>query len=141
MSIQIKGIDHVVLLVSNVKRSINFYCDALGCSVDTERPDLGLYHLRAGTAFIDLVDIHGKLGNQSLGPRKAEGRNLDHFALRIEPFVEQGISSHLTAFDVKVGEVAQRYGADDDSPPIYISDPNNNTIELKGPANETPPTN
>ena len=132
MSIQIKGIDHIVLLVSDVKRSINFYCDALGCSVDRERPDLGLYHLRAGTAFIDLVDIHGKLGKQSLGSRKAEGRNVDHFALRIEPFVEQDISAHLAAFDVMVGEVFQRYGADGDGPSIYISDPDNNTIELKG---------
>ena len=132
MSIQIKGKDHIVLLVSNVKRSINFYCDALGCSVDRERPDLGLYHLLARTAFIDLVDIHGKLGNQSLGPRKAEGRNVDHFALHIEPFVEQDISFHLAAFDVKVGEVFQRYGADGDGPSIYISDPDNNTIELKG---------
>ena len=76
-----------------------------------------------------------------MGSRKEEGRNVDHFALRIEPFVEQDISSHLAAFDVKVGEVAQRYGADSDGPLIYISGPNNNTIELKGPANETPPTN
>ena len=128
-------------MVSNVKCAINFYCDALGCSVDRERPDLGLYHLRAGTAFIDLVDIHGKLGKQSLGSRKAEGRNVDHFALRIESFVEQDISSHLVAFDVKIGELFQRYGADGDDPSIYISDPDNNTIELKGPANETPPTN
>ena len=132
MSIQIKGIDHIVLLVSDVKRSIDFYCDALGCSVDRERPDLGLYHLRAGTAFIDLVDIYGKLGNKSSGSLKAEGRNVDHFALRIEPFVEQDISSHLAAFDVMVGEVFQRYGADGDGPSIYISDPDNNTIELKG---------
>ena len=133
MSIQIKCIDHIVLLVSDVKRSMSFYCDALGCSVDRERPDLGLYHLRAGTAFIDLVDINGKLGNQSYGSPKAEGCNVDHFALRIEPFVDQDISSHLAIFDVKVGEVVQRYGADGDGPSIYISDPDNNTIELKGP--------
>lgn len=68
-------------MVSDVKRSINFYNDALGCSVDRERPDLGLYHLRAGTAFINLPDIHGKLGTQSFGSRKAEDRNVDHNAL------------------------------------------------------------
>ena len=83
MSIQIKGVDHIVLLVSGVKRAINFYCDVLGCLVDRERPDLGLYHLRARTAFIDLFDIHGKLGNQSLGSHKEKGLNVDHLALRI----------------------------------------------------------
>ena len=134
MSIQIKGIDHIVLLVVDIKCSISFYCDALGCSIDRERPDLGLYHLRAGTAFIDLVDINGKLGKQSFNSHKAEGHNVDHFALRIEPFVEQDIKSHLTAFNINVGEVVQRYGANGNGPSVYISDPDNNLIELKGPS-------
>jgi glyoxylase I family protein len=103
MSIQIKAIDHIVLWISDVKRSINFHCNALGCLVDIERRYLGLYHLRAGTAFIDLGDIHGKLGNQSFGSRNAEGHNVDHFAIHIELFVEQDISSHLAVFDVNVG--------------------------------------
>ena len=43
MAIQIKGIDHIVLLVSDVKRAVAFYCDVLGCTRDRERTDLGLY--------------------------------------------------------------------------------------------------
>lgn len=30
MAIQIKGIDHIVLLVSDVKRAVAFYCDVWG---------------------------------------------------------------------------------------------------------------
>ena len=60
MVIQIKGIDHIVLLVCDVKRSVAFYCDVLGCIWAREQTDLGLYHLRAGSVFIDLVDSKGK---------------------------------------------------------------------------------
>ncbi len=60
MAIQIKGIDHIVLLVSDVKRAVAFYCDVLGCTRDRERTDLGLNHLLAGSVFIDLVDTKGK---------------------------------------------------------------------------------
>jgi hypothetical protein len=30
--------------------------------------------------------------------------------------------------------VVQRYGAEGDGPSVYITDPDGNTIELKGPA-------
>ena len=80
-----------------------------------------------------MVDINGKLGNQSYGSPKAEGCKVNHFAIRIKPFVDQNISSHLAGFYFIVGEVVQRYGADGDGSSIYISDPDSNTIELKGP--------
>ena len=34
MATQIKGIDHIVLLVSDVKHAVAFYCDVLGCTWD-----------------------------------------------------------------------------------------------------------
>ena len=49
-----------MLLVSDVRCAVAFYCDVLGCTRDRERTDLGLYHLRAGSVFIDLVDSKGK---------------------------------------------------------------------------------
>ena len=60
MAIQIKGIDLVVLF-SDVRCAVAFYCEALGCTRDCERTDLGLYHLRAWSVFIDLVDSKRKL--------------------------------------------------------------------------------
>ena len=41
MAIQIKGIDHIVLLVSDVKRAVAFYCDVLGCTRDRNGQILG----------------------------------------------------------------------------------------------------
>ena len=41
---------------------------------------------RAGSALIDLVPVDGQLGRAGGAAPGKEGRNLDHFCLRIEPF-------------------------------------------------------
>ncbi len=58
---------------------------------------------------------------------------MHHFAIRIEPFDERSLRSHLESHGVKVGAVVARYGADGRGPSIYIQDVDGNTIELKGP--------
>ena len=59
--------------------------------------------------------------------------NMDHFCLRVEPFDEPGIRRHLEARDIEVGPVASRYGAEGEGPSIYLTDPEGNVVELKGP--------
>ncbi len=49
----ILGLDHVVLRAANVPRMVHFYCQVLGCTLERERPDLGLTQLRAGNSLID----------------------------------------------------------------------------------------
>ena len=34
---------------------------------------------------------------------------------------------------MEVGETARRYGADGHGPSLYLTDPDGNTVELKGP--------
>jgi hypothetical protein len=58
---------------------------------------------------------------------------MDHFCVRVDPFDEAGIRRHLRAHGIEVGPVATRYGAEGAGPSIYISDPENNVVELKGP--------
>ena len=80
---QIRALDHLVLRVADLTRSLHFYVDGLGCTVEMRRDDIGLIQLRAGESIIDLVPLAGKLGRAGgAGPGK-EGRNLDHFALEI----------------------------------------------------------
>ena len=133
MPIRIKDIDHVVLRVKDVERAVGFYCDVLGCTVDRERGDLGLYHLRAGRAFIDLVDIKGKLGREGGGAARAKGRNMDHVALSVENFDEGAIRADLHSHGIEAEEAVERYGAEGEGPSIYIEDPDGNIVELKGP--------
>ncbi|MFV0677678.1 VOC family protein [Variovorax sp. tm] len=128
-------IDHVVLRVKDAERSIAFYRGVLGCAVEKRRDDLGLVHLRAGTSLIDLVTHDGPLGRQSGAPAGAEGRNVDHVCLRIEPFDEAVIRTLMAEHGVAVnGEVQNNFGAEGNGPSIYVADPDGNTVELKGPA-------
>ena len=134
----ILGLDHVVLRASNVPRMVRFYCEVLGCTLEREREDLGLTQLRAGNSLIDLVAVDGAIGrNGGAGPG-VEGRNMDHLCLRIEPFDPGALTTHLIQHGVVPGEIKPRYGADGTGPSLYLSDPEGNTVELKGPPDSRP---
>lgn len=132
--IAVQGFDHIVLRVSDRVRMLGFYCGVLGLSVDRDRPDLGLTHVRAGAQLIDLITLDGPLGRLGGAAPGAEGRNLDHFALQVRPYDEAAIRAHLAAHGVDVVDAGQRYGADGDGPSLYVLDPEGNTVELKGPS-------
>jgi catechol 2,3-dioxygenase-like lactoylglutathione lyase family enzyme len=127
------ALDHVVLRVADLDRALGFYCDALGLPVEKRQESIGLVQLRAGTSLIDLVPLDGKLGREGGAGPAREGRNVDHFALRIAPFDGAALAAHLRANGVEPGEVVQRYGAEGDGPSMYITDPDGNGVELKGP--------
>ena len=131
--IHVEGFDHIVLRVRDRAAMLAFYQDVLGLAVDRDRPELGLTHIRAGRQMIDLVTLDGPLGRMGGAAPGAEGRNLDHFALRVRPFDEAAIRAHLAAHGVAVVEEGQRYGADGDGFSLYVRDPEGNTVELKGP--------
>ncbi len=131
--IQIREIDHLVLRVINVDEMLNFYCNVLGCAVERRLDDIGLIQLRAGRSLIDLVPVTGKLGKAGGAAPGKEGRNVDHFCLRVEPFDEPAIRRHLYTQGVEIGETAMRYGAEGVGPSIYVTDPEGNVCELKGP--------
>lgn len=131
---RVLGLDHLVLRVRSLPLMRAFYCEVLGCTVERERPDLGLTQLRAGSSLIDLVPVDGPLGVQGGAAPGREGRNLDHFCLAIEPFDAAQIQHHLRAHGVEPGALASRYGAGGQGPSIYVSDPEGNTVELKSAA-------
>ena len=130
--ISVRDIDHVVLRVRDLERSLAFYRDVLGCAVELARPSIGLWQLRAGRSMVDLVPVDGKLGAAGGAPPAKEGRNVDHVCFRIEPFDEAAIRAHLAAHGVKAGSTEQRVGAEGTGPSIYVEDPDGNVIELKG---------
>ncbi len=131
--LRIRAIDHLVLRVRDLQPMLDFYCGVLGCAVERRVDELGLVQLRAGRSLIDLVTVDGKLGRTGGAAPGAEGRNLDHFCLRIDPFDEAAIRARLQSFDITAGETVSRFGAEGSGPSIYIPDPEGNTVELKGP--------
>jgi catechol 2,3-dioxygenase-like lactoylglutathione lyase family enzyme len=128
-----RELDHLVLRVVDLERMLAFYCGALGCTLERREDSLGLVQLRAGRSILDLVPVDGELGRAGGAPPGREGRNLDHFCFRVEPFDEESIRRHLRAHGVEAGPVASRYGAEGRGPSLYVTDPEGNVVELKGP--------
>jgi glyoxylase I family protein len=131
---QLHGLDHVVLRVRDVDAMQAFYCTVLGCKVERRQEAIGLLQLRAGASLIDLVAVDGVLGRAGGAAPGGEGRNLDHFCLRIAPFDRDALTAHLQSQGVRLGEFGSRYGAEGEGPSQYLFDPEGNLVELKGPA-------
>src|SRR5512138_112009 len=132
-SFTITGLDHLVLRVRDLKAMMQFYCGVLGCRVEREQSELGLTQLRAGRSLIDLVTIDGKLGRMGGRAPADEGRNVDHFCVTVDGYEEAAIRHYLAGHGVRIGEAGSRYGAEGEGPSLYISDPEGNVVELKGP--------
>lgn len=131
----IQNIDHVVIRVRDIQSMLKFYLDVVGCAVEREIENLGLYQLRAGASLIDLVDANGELGQMGGKPPQPTGGNMDHLCVRVEPWNAVAIQNFLKSKGAKPGNVEQRNGAEGVGPSIYFNDPEGNTIEFKGPAN------
>ena len=101
--IHIRDIDHLVLRVTDLPAMLRFYCDGLGCHVERRQDEIGLVQLRAGRAMLDLVPVDGKLGRAGGAAPGAEGHNVDHFCLRVQPFDEAAIRSHLASLGIEAG--------------------------------------
>ncbi|MFD4209063.1 VOC family protein [Micromonospora tulbaghiae] len=120
--VTVTGFDHLVLAVSDVERSLDFYCGTLGLApVRVDRWRAGevpfpSVRVDAGT-IIDLVR------------GEPDGSNVDHFCLVVEPVDWQRVVDS-GVFTVLTGPVP-RFGARGTGTSIYVSDPDRNTIELR----------
>ena len=89
MTFHVERIDHVVLRVRDLPAMVKFYEQALGFKVERTLERLSLVQMRAGASMLDLVK----------GERPAEGGNMDHLCLRIEPCSQSmNIQSKPAAF-------------------------------------------
>ncbi|WP_243286656.1 VOC family protein [Geothrix terrae] len=131
---RILALDHLVLRVTDLEAMTAFYTRVIGLGLDRQVPDLGLVHLRAGRSMLDLVSVGGKLGASGGAAPGAEGRNQDHFCLRIDPFDEAALRARFAAHGIELSEVHDNYGAEGTGPSVYLRDPEGNVIELKGPS-------
>ena len=77
--------------------------------------------------MIDLMDA-------AENPPPTGAGNMDHFAVRVEPFDAEAIRAHLAEHGIEMGKVESRVGAEGNGPSVYVQDPDGNTVELKGPA-------
>jgi catechol 2,3-dioxygenase-like lactoylglutathione lyase family enzyme len=121
-AVQVVALDHVVINVADVERSLAFYCGELG--LQAERVE----EWRRGDAPFPSarVDDHTIL-DLLLAPR--DGENVDHVCLVIAPIDLDALAAS-GRFRVVDGP-AIRSGARGDGTSLYVSDPDGNTVELR----------
>lgn len=126
------GIDHVVLLVTDMQRALDFYREVLGATIGFSYPGLAMEQLWCGVSLIVLVDISAPEADYAR-PAIAGGRNMDHVCLMLSPFDHDAMRAHLAAHQVPIDREAFHGGARGQSHSFYILDPFGNKLELKGP--------
>jgi len=123
MPFSLRRLDHLVLRTGDVDRLVSFY-RGLGCSVVRKVERANLTQLAAGESMIDII-------GSDAAPTD---RNLDHFALRVDPFDRTRILEFCRERNIEVETPEQLLlGADGYGPAVYLRDPDGNRVELKGP--------
>jgi glyoxylase I family protein len=127
---EVKAIDHVLLVVDGLERSLDFYEAVLGARVESRLPRYGMVELSAGDSHIDLVDASAEEG--AWARPDGSGRNLHHVALRLSACDADAARRHLAAHGVEIAEERIEEGTNGKSISLYVHDPSGNTIELMG---------
>mgnify|MGYP001826879884 FL=1 len=122
-NVTVTGLDHIVLLVADVERSLAWYRDVLGLTVERE-PEW-----RAGEVAFPSVRIDAGTIIDLVRAERT-GRNVDHVALRVAPDVDLRALAHSGRFDV-IELRAEVWGAAGSGTSLYVRDPDDNTVELK----------
>ena len=120
--LRVTGLDHVVLNVADVERSLAFYCDELGLA--PERVE----EWRRGEILFPSVRVDGSTIIDLLAAPRT-GENADHVCLVVDP-VDLDAVKASGRFDVVDGP-ARRFGARGDGTSLYVRDPDGNTVELR----------
>ncbi|WP_368186469.1 VOC family protein [Aestuariibius sp. HNIBRBA575] len=126
------GIDHVVFLVDDLRRAVDWYRDVLGCPIGYSYPDLGMEQVWAGASLIVLWDTTHP-GGASAVPPVPGGRNVDHVCIATSAFDHDALRAHLAHHNVPIEREAMHGGARGMGHSFYIRDPFGNLLEIKGP--------
>lgn len=120
--LQVRGLDHIVLVVADVERSLAWYCGELG--LFGERVE----EWRRGEVFFPSVRIdEGTVIDLLMG--EPNGRNLDHVCLVIDPTDLEAVKAS-GRFRVVDGP-GPRWGAQGTGTSVYVLDPDDNVVELR----------
>ncbi len=128
--LRIIEMDHIVLNVADVERSLRFYTQVLG--LKGERLD----EFRGGKVGFPSVRINGDTLIDLMRSATAEASNgtvnLNHFCLVAESTDLTALAQSLRADGVPiVQEPVSRWGAHGQASSIYILDPDGNEIEIR----------
>jgi glyoxylase I family protein len=133
--IKVIELDHIVLNVSDIDRSLKFYTEVLG--LQAERLDefkegkVGFPSVRINTdTIIDLFPFRGS-ENKAKPGEKPQG-NLNHFCMVVDREDFSGIVDYLGRHKIAVREgPISRWGARGRATSVYFLDPDGNEVEIR----------
>lgn len=133
--IKVTALDHIVLNVSDINRSLQFYTEVL--SMRGERID----EFRAGKAGFPsvrindatIIDLFPRRNAAALSANEAKpDGNLNHFCLVVGAEDFTGIVEYLSRRGVHVHQgPVSRWGACGQATSVYFLDPDRNEIEIR----------
>lgn len=112
---------HSSLIVSNTKRSLDFYHDIIGLEVDDTRPDLGYpgAWLKVGTQQIHLLELPNP---DPVTGRPEHGGRDRHIAFHVDEF--ETLKRRLQSHDIAYTESRSGRKA------LFCRDPDGNALEF-----------
>ncbi len=129
MTLQIHALDHVVLNVADVERSVEFYANVLGM-----RPERLAEFRRGAVKFASIrvtpdtiIDLFPPAMHQ--GP--AAGRNVNHIAFDVDASpseIERFLDEHAIE---TIRKSPNNFGARGMAHSYYVHDPDGNVVELR----------
>jgi catechol 2,3-dioxygenase-like lactoylglutathione lyase family enzyme len=125
MTVRVTGLDHLVLRVSDVERSLAFYQGVLGL------PGVRIEEWRRGETFFPSVRVNDDVIIDIIAAPAdhAGAENVDHFCLVVEPTDWDAVVDAGT-FEVVDGPDT-RFGAHGNAQSLYVRDPDRNVVELR----------
>lgn len=134
-SIKITELDHIVLNVADIDRSLAFYTQVLGLRGERihefKEGKAGFPSVRINEdTIIDLFPVKGSGVAQKSGEKK-EG-NLNHFCFVVEKEDFSGLIDYLKGHGVSIREgPISRWGARGRATSVYFLDPDGNEVEIR----------
>ena len=130
--LRIGQMDHIVLNVSDLDRSLHFYCDILGLEL------LRIEEYRAGDVGFPSVRINENtiidLNPPERQTKPVSGRdgNLNHLCLCTENDDMDAVADYLKGqgLEIETGPI-QRWGARGAGTSVYFRDPDQNLVEVR----------
>jgi glyoxylase I family protein len=127
-TIKVTELDHIVLNVKDIDRSLDFYANVLGLKIER------LEEFRAGKIGFPSVRINSDTIIDLFPAKEAVNRpgNLNHFCVVVEKNDFEGIVEYLNGHGVKIlnGPIS-RWGARGRATSVYFHDPDQNEIEIR----------
>lgn len=131
--LRIGSLDHIVLNVTDIERSLHFYSEVLG--LQAERVDeyrsgaVGFPSVRINEhTLIDLFPPNG----QAAPAREDLAQNLNHFCLVWEAEAVETVIGYLKQHGIEIERPpSHAWGAQGRGTSIRVRDPDNNLVELR----------